>query len=86
MNETIDPLMRAPALACDSHFHVFGDPKRFPYRDPKLRYQPPIAPLEDYLQRARRIGIERTRLPVAWNTALAIAGAMATIGVSPPRA
>lgn len=59
MNETIDPLMRAPALACDSHFHVFGDPKRFPYRDPKLRYQPPIAPLEDYLQRARRIGIER---------------------------
>jgi 2-pyrone-4,6-dicarboxylate lactonase len=59
MNETIHPVPRAPAGACDSHFHVFGDPARFPYRDPKLRYQPPLAPLEDYLQRARRIGIER---------------------------
>lgn len=59
MNETIDPVVPAPALACDCHFHVFGDPARFPYRDPKLRYQPPLAPLEDYLVRARRIGIER---------------------------
>lgn len=59
MNETIDPATPAPALACDSHFHVFGDPARFPYRDPKLRYQPPFAPLEDYLVRANRIGIER---------------------------
>lgn len=59
MNETIDPVRRAPPGACDSHFHVFGDPKRFPYRDPKLRYQPPFAPLADYLERARRIGIER---------------------------
>jgi len=59
MDETIEPLVRAPALACDSHFHVFGDPTQFPYRDPKLRYQPPLAPLEDYLTRARRIGIER---------------------------
>jgi len=59
LNETIDPDIPAPAHACDSHFHVFGDPARFPYRDPKLRYQPPIAPLADYLARARRIGIER---------------------------
>jgi len=29
------------------------------------------------------IGIWRTRTPVAWNTALAMAGAMAMIGVSP---
>lgn len=59
MNETIDPDFPAPPGACDSHFHVFGDPARFPYRDPKLRYKPPLAPLEDYLTRARRIGIER---------------------------
>ena len=59
MNETIDPDIPAPAHACDSHFHVFGDPAQFPYRDPKLRYQPPVAPLADYLTRARRIGIER---------------------------
>ena len=59
MHEDIDPVPRAPAGACDSHFHVFGDPARFPYRDPRLRYQPPIAPLDEYLVRARRIGIER---------------------------
>ena len=59
MHETIDPIPPAPAGACDSHFHVFGDPTRFPYRDPRLRYKPPYAPLEDYLTRARRIGIER---------------------------
>lgn len=59
MDETTDPLQRAPAGACDAHFHVFGDPARFPYRDPKLRYQPPLAPLADYLVRASRIGIER---------------------------
>jgi predicted TIM-barrel fold metal-dependent hydrolase len=59
MNEAIEPIRRAPAGACDAHFHVFGDPARFPYRDPKLRYQPPLAPLEDYLVRANRIGIER---------------------------
>jgi 2-pyrone-4,6-dicarboxylate lactonase len=59
MNETIDPIHRAPPLSCDAHFHIFGSPERFPYRDPNLRYAPPYAPLEDYLERARRIGIER---------------------------
>jgi 2-pyrone-4,6-dicarboxylate lactonase len=45
--------------ACDTHFHVFGPPERYPARDPKLRYQPPIAPLEDYLAHARAMGFER---------------------------
>lgn len=59
MKEDKDPVRRAPPGACDVHFHVFGDPARYPYRDPKLRYVPPIAPLESYLQTAARIGIER---------------------------
>jgi len=45
--------------ACDCHFHVFGPAERYPARDPKLRYQPPLAPLEDYLELAGRLGIER---------------------------
>jgi len=45
--------------ACDTHFHVFGSPDRYPARDPKLRYQPPLAPLEDYLAHARAMGFER---------------------------
>lgn len=45
--------------ACDTHFHVFGSPDRYPARDPKLRYKPPFAPLEDYLAHARPMGFER---------------------------
>jgi 2-pyrone-4,6-dicarboxylate lactonase len=45
--------------SCDTHFHVFGPPERYPYRDPHLRYDPPLAPLEDYLRLARALGLER---------------------------
>jgi predicted TIM-barrel fold metal-dependent hydrolase len=45
--------------ACDAHFHVFGPAERYPARDPKLRYRPPYAPLEDYLAHARAMGFER---------------------------
>jgi predicted TIM-barrel fold metal-dependent hydrolase len=44
--------------ACDSHFHVFGSEQRYPYST-DLRYTPPSAPLEDYLEHARELGIER---------------------------
>jgi 2-pyrone-4,6-dicarboxylate lactonase len=44
--------------ACDSHFHVFGPEDRYPYSS-DLRYNPPNAPLEDYLEHARELGIER---------------------------
>ena len=45
--------------ACDAHFHVFGPADKYPARDPKLRYKPPFAPLEDYLAHARALGFER---------------------------
>jgi 2-pyrone-4,6-dicarboxylate lactonase len=45
--------------ACDTHFHVFGSPDRYPARDPKLRYKPPFAPLHHYLEHARAMGFER---------------------------
>jgi 2-pyrone-4,6-dicarboxylate lactonase len=52
------PEFRAPPLACDSHFHVFGPAARYPYGS-DLRYPPPLAPLEDYLALSRRMGFER---------------------------
>src|SRR5258706_6260106 len=45
--------------ACDTHFHVFGLADRYPARDPKLRYKPPFAPLEEYLEWAEQNGFER---------------------------
>jgi 2-pyrone-4,6-dicarboxylate lactonase len=44
--------------ACDSHFHVFGPEERYPYSS-DLRYSPPYAPLQDYLQHARELRLER---------------------------
>jgi predicted TIM-barrel fold metal-dependent hydrolase len=45
-------------MICDSHFHVFGPPERYPYAG-ELRYKPPHAPLDEYLKTANRLGIER---------------------------
>jgi 2-pyrone-4,6-dicarboxylate lactonase len=59
MKEDIAPAFRAPPGACDAHFHVFGPESRYPYRDPKLRYKPPLAPLEEYLGIAGLLGFER---------------------------
>jgi 2-pyrone-4,6-dicarboxylate lactonase len=53
------PQWRAPALACDAHFHVFGDASAYPYSDPALRYAPPLAPFGDYLETVDPLGIER---------------------------
>ena len=52
------PDFRAPPLSCDAHFHVFGPKERYPYGS-DLRYAPPLAPLEDVLSLAGRLGIER---------------------------
>ncbi len=48
-----------PTLACDTHFHVFGTPDRYPYPGEKLRYTPPVAQIDDYLDLAATLGIER---------------------------
>ncbi len=53
-----EPALKAPPLSCDCHFHVFGPAARYPYGS-DLRYPPPLAPLDDYLALARRLGIER---------------------------
>jgi len=55
----VDPDFRSPRLGCDCHFHVFGEPGRYPYNDADLRYAPPHAPLEYYLKLARTLGLER---------------------------
>jgi len=55
------PAFRAPPLACDAHFHVFGPADRYPHGgvNEKLRYTPPLAPLSDYLDLAKHLGLER---------------------------
>jgi predicted TIM-barrel fold metal-dependent hydrolase len=52
------PQFRAPHLACDSHFHVFGPAQRYPYGE-DLRYKPPYEPLDQFLVQARKLGFER---------------------------
>jgi predicted TIM-barrel fold metal-dependent hydrolase len=52
------PHFKAPAGSCDAHFHVFGPDERYAFSS-DLRYKPPLAPLEDYLELVRHLGIER---------------------------
>lgn len=49
----------APANACDAHFHVFGPAEKYPYGSDQLRYAPPLAPLSEYLQLAKHLGLTR---------------------------
>ena len=49
----------APANACDAHFHVFGPADKYPYGSDSLRYAPPLAPLSEYLQLAKHLGLTR---------------------------
>ena len=58
MRDEGQPAFRAPPLSCDSHFHVFGPAEKYPY-GADIRYQPPLAPLEDFLALARHLGCER---------------------------
>lgn len=52
------PKFAAPPKSCDTHFHVFGPPEKFPWA-PTRQYTPPAAPLEHYLNMLAVIGIER---------------------------
>jgi predicted TIM-barrel fold metal-dependent hydrolase len=58
IDDDATPRFRAPPGACDAHFHVFGPAGRYPY-GADLRYQPPRAPLADYLELSARMGFER---------------------------
>jgi len=54
----LTPSFRSPPHGCDSHFHVFGPAEK--YADGSdLRYQPPLAPLADYLELHAALGLER---------------------------
>jgi len=55
---TRKPKFTPPPNSCDTHFHVFGPPERFPFVSTH-EYTPPAAPLEHYLKMIAIIGIER---------------------------
>ncbi len=52
------PRITLPPLACDSHFHVFGPHKKFPYA-PDRPFTPTDAPKEDLFRLHRLLGFER---------------------------
>ncbi len=53
------PDFKSPQLGCDCHFHVFGPAGRYPHNRVDLRYAPPVAPVEDFLALAGKLGIGR---------------------------
>ena len=55
---TRKPKFTPPAKSCDTHFHVFGPPEKFPFVSTH-EYTPPAAPLEHYQKMLAVIGIER---------------------------
>ena len=55
---TRKPICVLPPNACDTHFHVFGPPERFPFVSTH-EYTPPAAPLEHYQKMLAVIGVER---------------------------
>jgi 2-pyrone-4,6-dicarboxylate lactonase len=58
-DDILAPAYTAPRKACDAHFHIFGPADKYPHVTTDLRYQPPYAPLAEYLAVARRLGFER---------------------------
>lgn len=57
----VAPRERLPALACDTHLHVFGDPTRYPL-SPTRGYTPHLCSLEQYRALMRVLGVERAVL------------------------
>ena len=58
MSTTREPKQKAPALTCDSHFHIFGPYGRFPLSADR-RYDPPQGLVPQYLEMADKLGIQR---------------------------
>ena len=52
------PRLKLPRGACDTHFHVFGPAKRFPF-GPDRAYTPADAPKEALFALHKHLGIER---------------------------
>ena len=52
------PKLKLPPLACDSHFHVFGPHRKFPYA-PDRPFTPTDAPKEDLFRLHEFLGIQR---------------------------
>lgn len=52
---------RLPAGSCDTHFHVFEDPARHPFAQPRS-YTPTRATLDDYRRMTATLGIDRAVL------------------------
>ncbi len=52
------PSWRLPEGACDTHFHVFGPPHKFPY-SAQRRYEPSAAPIEYYWDMQKITGLTR---------------------------
>ena len=63
------PAQPVPANACDTHVHVFGDPKIYPF-DPARHYTPGLATRKDLQAVMRRLGLARAVLvqPSAYGT------------------
>jgi 2-pyrone-4,6-dicarboxylate lactonase len=53
------PKLELPAGACDSHFHVFGPTKRFPFAEDRSYTPAGEAPKETLFALHRHLGIER---------------------------
>ena len=52
------PKLKLPPLACDSHFHVFGPHRKFPYA-PDRPFTPADAPKEDLFRLHDFLGFQR---------------------------
>jgi 2-pyrone-4,6-dicarboxylate lactonase len=50
-----------PALACDTHAHIFGPAARFPYTAERI-YTPPDSTYDDYRKLLAALGLERAVL------------------------
>ena len=58
-DDGLAPAFTSPRNACDAHFHIFGPADKYPHATSDLRYQPPYAPLDQFLTQARGLGFAR---------------------------
>lgn len=55
----MNPPAPLPKGACDTHFHVFEDPARYPVRHAAPLFVPPLATIDQLLALHKSLGIER---------------------------